>query len=336
MKPVKVGIASFAHVHAASYARVLSSMDGVDVTAFCDPMDRRAIAMEEQFHISRVANFDVLAASDDVDLVLITCETTRHADIAIAAMEHGKDVIIEKPIAATMEDARRIVASERKHGRRVFQCYPCRYHPSSQHVKKMIETGEMGRISGISATNHGCIPSHGDPETRWFSQKALAGGGAIMDHATHAADLIFWFTGWVPERVFGVARTVFHHDIDVDDAGMILVQFTDDVAASIDPSWSRPVAYPTWGNLTMTIHGERATVAIDMFNQNLDLFSSKQPKNTTWLPFGDDVDGAMLSSFIDAWRRDDSPPVSSTDGIKALQVALRAYDSATAGTFVAW
>lgn len=336
MKKVNVGIASFAHMHAFSYASVLASMDDVSLRGFWDPLDARARQVEASWKLARFDSWEGLVKEDSIDIVLVTSETVHHAAIAIAAMEAGKDVIIEKPIATTLEDAARIVAAEARLGRRVFQCYPCRYHPSSQHLKAMIDAGELGRVTSISATNHGCMPSREDPATRWFSDKALAGGGAVMDHTTHAADLIFWFTGYLPDRIFGTARTLFHDGLDVDDAGTVLLRFTSNAVASIDPSWSRPPTFPTWGDLTMLVHGEEATASIDMFNQNLDLHASHAGKTTTWLPFGSDIDAAMLAAYIGAFSSDAVPPVTARDGLAALKVAVRAYESAGRRDFVPW
>ncbi|NMC03730.1 MAG: Gfo/Idh/MocA family oxidoreductase [Candidatus Lokiarchaeota archaeon] len=336
MKKVKIGIASFAHMHAFSYADVLMHMDNVEVASFCDLNESRANRVKQAFKIPRAATYEKLASMEGIDAVLVTTETVHHVDAALAAMEHGKHVIVEKPIATRLEDAKRMVDAAAKHGVKLFQCYPCRYHPSAQKAKELIMNGEAGDILGMSSTNHGCMPDASDPELAWFSSKHLAGGGAVMDHTTHAADLMFWFTGWTPEHVFGVAKRLFHDDIDCDDAGMVLVSFENEVAASIDPSWSRPRAYPTWGDLTMMIYGSKLTISMDMFNQNIDVVDNASKKSITWQSFGSNCDQAMLEAYISAIIADVRPPVSGEDGMKALAVALKAYESSAAGRFVAW
>ncbi len=323
-------------MHAFSYASELSRMDRVAIAGFCDEHHGRGDRVREMFNFKQFSSYEALASSSDVDVILVTTETVFHADVALLAFEHGKDVIVEKPIATTLVDARRMIDAARKHGRRLFQCYPCRYHPSSRKTKELIDSGEVGDILGISATNHGCMPDHGNPETAWFSSKQLAGGGAVMDHTTHAADLIFWFTGWTPARVFGVARRLFHDGIDVDDAGSVLVTHGNGVSASIDPSWSRPASYPTWGDLTMVIYGSKMTVSIDMFNQNVNIHSNKQPRSTEWRSFSSNVDAIMLEDYVDAILHDGEPPVTGDDGLKALKVALDAYLSNERGQVVDW
>ncbi|MHA1368436.1 MAG: Gfo/Idh/MocA family protein, partial [Promethearchaeota archaeon] len=194
MSLIRIGLASFAHIHAFSYVSVLKSMPNVEIVGFSDDHDTRAKRVQDQYALTRFGSHDELVSSKNVDLVLVTSETLYHEKIAIQAMENGKDVIVEKPIAIDLESARRMIEAEKKFGQRIFQCYPCRYHPSAKNIKKLIDAGEVGDILGITATNHGCIPDHEDSETAWFSSKKMAGGGAVMDHTTHVADLIFWFT----------------------------------------------------------------------------------------------------------------------------------------------
>ncbi|MBN2150865.1 MAG: Gfo/Idh/MocA family oxidoreductase [Candidatus Lokiarchaeota archaeon] len=336
MKRVKVGIASFAHMHAFSYAQVLKEMGNVEIAGFCDLDEARAKRVVEEFKIPRVPTYEALAAQDDLDAVLVTTETIHHVEAALAAMERGKHVIVEKPIATRLDDATRMIDAAARHGVKLFQCYPCRYHPSAQKAKDAIASGEAGDILGITSTNHGRMPDPRDPATAWFTSRQLAGGGAVMDHATHAADLMFWFTGWTPRHVFGIARRLFHGGIDCDDAGMVLVSFENGAAASIDPSWSRPEAYPTWGDLTMVVYGTKMTIWIDMFNQNIDVFSGARGRAAEWRPFGSDANRSMLEHYVRAIADDLPPPVSGGDGLRALKVAILAYESNDKGTHVAW
>ena len=336
MKNVKIGIASFAHIHAFSYLEVLKSMEGVDILSFCDLDPARAKQVETTHRISNIDSYESLVSNDDLDAILVTTENLYHVDVALQAFENGKDVIVEKPIATTLQDAQKMIDASIKHGQRLFQCYPCRYHPSAQHVKELIESGQLGDIKGMTATNHGCMPDHTNPATAWFSNKKLAGGGAVMDHTTHVADLLFWFTGWEPKHIFGIAKNLFYPEIDSDDAGMVLVNYGNGVSASIDPSWSRPVAFPTWGDLTMTIYGSSMTVEIDMFNQNFNLFSNSSKKSAQLHSFSSNVDENMLAAYINAMRTGDDPPVNGKDGYNALKVALKAYESNDANKVVDW
>lgn len=144
--------------------------------------------------------------------------------------------------------------------------------------------------------------------------------------------LIAWFTGWVPARVFGIVKRLFHDDIDTEDAGMVCITYENGVVASIDPSWNRPAAFPTWGDLTMTLCGTKQTFAIDMFNQVLNVHSNLTAPGTTWSTSGTDSDAEMLSTFVAAIVNDPPPPVSGENGLHALKIAIMAMKQAKTGS----
>lgn len=336
MRKVNVGIASFAHMHAFKYLEVFQELSWVNVTGFCDMLPERRKSVQASHNIPSFASYGDLCHSNNVDIVLITTETIDHLPVALAAFENGKDVIVEKPIATNLDDAKILIKSAEKHDCRVFQCYPCRYHPSVRRVKQLMHEGELGEITGIASTNHGKMPSPSDPATAWFSSKEKAGGGAIMDHTTHVADLIFHFTGWIPRSVFGVARRLFHDDINVDDAGMILVKYNNGVAASIDPSWNRPSSFPIWGDLTLCIYTTRQTVQLDLFNQNLRVYSTHGDEPVQYSAYGPDIERFMLVDYLECFMEGRSPPVTAIDGFDALKVAIKAYESSEKGDVVPW
>lgn len=333
MAPLKVGIASFKHMHAYSYHACLRTMSGVEVVAIAEEdgkIGARVRELAPKFH----KTYDRLARDPGVDAVLVTSETALHEQIAVAALEAGKHVIVEKPIATTLQGADAMIRAATKNAGQLIQCYPCRYHPSVDVLSQRVEQGKIGEILAISATNHGTMPdaSPGSPY-RWFTDASLAGGGAIMDHTTHVVDLIFHLTGTSVDRVFARAGTLFHPDITVEDAGMVTIAYKSGMKASIDPSWSRPSAFPTWGDVTMTLYGTRETVYLDMFAQHLAVTSQEAGK-MAWVDYGSNMDQAMLRDFVDCLRLEQAPPVTGKDGRKALEVALAAYESSRKGNVV--
>ncbi|GAB4310515.1 MAG: Gfo/Idh/MocA family oxidoreductase [Promethearchaeota archaeon] len=334
VEKVKVGIASFKQVHARSYMEVLRSLPGVEVVALAeeDPVLRASLAgTAPVVH----GDYGALAKDPAVDVVVVTTENAKHAEVAVAALENGKHAIVEKPIATTLEDADAMIRASRQAGRFLAQCFPCRFHPTAAELHRAIRSGELGRILSISGTNHGKMPdsSPGSPYA-WFSDPVLAGGGAVMDHTTHLADLVFWFTGAKVKRVQAWTANFYHHDRNVEDAAHLLVTYDDGLTASIDPSWSRPDSFPTWGDLTMMVFGTKESAWLDMFGQNLRVFPAGG-RPPSWHNYGDDADLAMMRHFVDCVRRDESPEPTGEDGRRALEVVLLAYESARKGVPVA-
>jgi predicted dehydrogenase len=273
--------------------------------------------------------YETLVQSPEVDAILICTETAHHWRVAVAAFEAGKDVIVEKPIATTEEEAQAMIAAAKANGRILAQCYPCRYHPTARAIKGLIDAGEVGWIAGISATNHGRMPDATGVH-QWFSDPRLAGGGAVMDHTTHVSDLISWFTGQEVREVFARTYNHYHPDRTADDAGQLLLTYGDGMIASIDPSWNRPANFATWGDVTMTVYGEHRTIMLDMFNQYVDV-QSNRTTHPDWVNYGTNMDELMLRDFVVHMSRGETPPLTGIDGLRALRVALAAYKSAQTG-----
>ncbi len=110
---------------------------------------------------------------------------------------------------------------------------------------------------GVNGINHSENPKD---HRRWFADKALAGGGAVMDHTVHLADLLRWyFDAEVVEVYAQVDNPFCRTEVEVDSAGLILATLSNGVIASIDCSWSRPRGYPRWGITLPAAHRDRRT-----------------------------------------------------------------------------
>jgi len=160
----------------------------------------------------------------------------------------------------------------------------------------------------------------------WFINKNLSGGGAVIDHTVHVIDLVRWITSSEPISVYAEIDTKFY-DIDVDDCGILFVEFADDFFITLDASWSVPEVFPTWGDVTMEIIGEKGVISLDVFSQNINLYINNE-KKYQWTNWGDNMDFYMIKSFIDSVENKTPVSVTLDDGIKAVEVAIAAYTSA--------
>ncbi len=148
-----------------------------------------------------------------------------------------------------------------------------------------------------------------------------------MDHVVHVADLLRWVFATEIVKVYAEIDTRFTVGLQVDDAGILMIRLANGMTASLDASWSRPKNWPTWGGLTIDVVGDRGVLGVDMFAENLQLIEDRS-SHYAFLPWGEDADLELLRSFVDAIQRDVEVPVTGEDGVKALEVALCAYESA--------
>jgi predicted dehydrogenase len=322
---VRVGILSFAHVHAPQYAGVLADLEGTDFVGVSDDDAERGRAAAERYGVRCFAEAEALF--DAVDSVIVCSENARHAEGVILALRSGVHVLCEKPIATTVENARAMIGVSRETGSQLRVAFPVRHLPAAVRAKELVNSGAVGRVIAISATNHGTMPDG------WFLDPGLSGGGAVMDHTVHVADLLRWTFGAEARNVYAEVGSFFGAE-GVDDAGMLTLELegvsrgsvAHGAFATIDPSWSRGAGYPTWGDVTMRVSGTSGVLEVDAFARRITHFDHEAGR-VDWRPIGEDMNRAMISDFLYGVATGSPAGASGLDGLRALEVVLAAYAS---------
>ena len=320
---MKFGIISFAHMHAYSYARALGEIPGVSLAGIADPDPSRGQSAADQCKTTYYADYRELLAAD-VDAVVICSPNADHKEHAIAAAQAGKHILCEKPISVNVADAKAMIDAAQQAGVVLQTAFPVRHVESVRRLKAFVDQGKLGEIIAINATNHGKMPPG------WFLDPAQAGGGAVMDHTVHVADIVRWILRTEFTQVYAEVDTLLH-DVDIDDCGMLTMELASGAVMSLDPSWSRPDTFPTWGDVTMELIGTKGVASLDAFRQAGMLYvasSTSSPGGVYEDSWGNDADREMVESFIAAVNGEPSEGASGLDGLKAMEVALAAYESA--------
>ncbi|MEM2929708.1 MAG: Gfo/Idh/MocA family oxidoreductase [Thermoproteota archaeon] len=327
MSKTRFAVLSFAHIHAWSYARVLKELPETELVAIYDDSPERLRRAGETYGVKKLYDdVDKLLQAEEIDALVITSENSKHRALAIAAAEAGKHMIVEKPIATTLRDADEIVSKAERNSVKLQIAFVMRFHDSAVKAGETILSGALGRVIAITATNHGKYPD------LWFADPELAGGGAIMDHTVHVADLTRWYTGDEFSRVFCRIGRNIRRELKVEDNALLICETRKGVKVSIDCSWSRPDTYPVWGDVYMGVFGEKGYLVLDAFRSNVSLVQSSCP--LTYHYHGPDADRNMILDFINVIRTDGKPRASGHDGRQALEVALAAYESSKQGKAV--
>jgi predicted dehydrogenase len=317
---VRVGILSAAHVHTDAYAAPLRALPGVDVAGLWDDVPERLAVKSAQYAVDAFSELDALLAR--CDAVVICAENIRHRPLAEAAAAAGCHVLSEKPLATVPDDAAAMVAACDRAGVGLYTAFPCRFAPAFVHLQGLVAAGEIGDILAVRATNQGKCPGG------WFIDKALSGGGAVMDHTVHVTDLLRLLLADEIESVFCEADNGLLHG-DFDDTGFLTLNFERGVFATLDASWSRPKTFPTWGNVTMGVIGSRGLIEMDMFGQESVLVSDRTGA-VSYQNWGSDIDRGMIHAFVAAVRGEDPGQLATgIDGQRAVEVVAAAYASAS-------
>ena len=229
-------------------------------------------------------------------------------------------MLCEKPLATSVADALAMIDACKRAGVQLMTAFPCRYSPVVQRMKAALESGEAGEIVAFRGTNRGRNPGG------WFINKADSGGGATMDHTVHVTDLMRWILKDEVKEVYAEISNGIGHN-DYDDVGFLTLTFQKGVFATLDASWSRPKAFPTWGDVTLDVITEKGTLSMDMFAQNLVLYSDKN-NSVQWFNWGGNMDDGLVGAFAHAIAHGEPVPITGEDGLRAMEVALAAYQSA--------
>jgi predicted dehydrogenase len=328
---MRIGILSFAHLHAEAYVQNLRRVPGVEVIGFSDTDPERGRRFSQAYGLRWFWTHEDLLA-EQPDAVIVTSENANHREHVELAARAGAHVLCEKPIATDTDDARAMREAVEVAGVTFMTAFPMRFSPAVQAARETVGEGALGRILAVVGVNHSENPKR---HRAWFAERALAGGGATIDHTVHLADLYRWIFQTEVAEVMAEVSNPFDPEVDVDTAGLLLLRLASGVPASIDASWSRPANYPRWGHLKMEIVGEKGTLLLDAFAGHLHVWRGGPARTYEWLGFHPDPNQGMIEAFVASVRAGAPPPVSWNDGFEAMRVALAAYRASAEGRPVA-
>ena len=311
---------SFAHMHAASYAHSIVSRADTEMVGIADEFAERARQMAARFGTRTFESYEALLAEPDLEAVVVCCENVKHRGLVELAASAGKHVLCEKPLATTIEDGEAMIAACHSAGVQLMTAFPCRFSPVMQRLKAAVDSGSAGKVLAFRGTNRGRNPGG------WFIDKSLSGGGAMIDHTVHVTDLMRWLLNDEVKDVYAeISNGIGHHDFD--DVAFLSMSFRQGAFGTLDASWSRPKSFPTWGDVTLEIVTERGTLSMDMFAQNLVLYSDATAA-VSWHNWGGNADDGLVGAFAAAIAEGSPVPITGEDGLRAAEVALAAYRSA--------
>ncbi len=318
---VRLGMFSFAHMHAASYIHFLGQMEGVTIAGIYDDDYDRGGRIAAQYNVPYFRRTDGLL-DQQLEGAIICSENVHHAPLVLQAAGRVGAILCEKPIATTASDGQEMIDRCRETGTKLQIAFPMRFAPPVMEIKQQLDEGVLGEIYSVKSTNHGWMPG------RWFIDHKLSGGGAVLDHTVHVIDLLRWFWNTEVEEIYAeVGNELMNPGLGIDDVGMLSFRLANGVFGTLDTSWSRPDSYPTWGDVKLDVLGEQGLICVDAFEQNLQV-SSDEAGKTSAVNWGSSGDEGLVADFVDMIREDRAPSISGEDGQRALEVALAAYESA--------
>lgn len=233
---IRVGLLGLGAIAQVVHLPVLHSLEGVTLAGVCDVDKSKAAAIANRFGIPRVyKNDDEVFTDSELDAVVICTPSYLHHTQAIAALEGGKHVLVEKPLGMTAENSAQVLEVAERAGKVLMVAMNNRYRPDIQALRPFARGGELGNIFLVRGAWLNKKVRTVRPT--WRHKKQTAGGGAMMDLGVQTLDLAMWFLDF-PE-----AKSVFAHmhpgeGMEVEDTVAIVVRLKNDSAVSLSLSWS--------------------------------------------------------------------------------------------------
>lgn len=320
----------------------------LEIVAVCDVIPEHMQQLLEKHGLNQngdirlYTDYKVLIAETNPDLVSIATESGLHAQIAIDCIEKGIHVIIEKPMAMSLQDADRMIELSQRNGVKVSACHQNRFNTAVQEMRKALEQGRFGKLS------HGSIHVRWNRNKEYYEQAPWRGtweqdGGALMNQCIHGIDLLRWMMGDEIEEVYGVTRQQFHHYLEAEDTGMAVVKFENGAVATIEGTTN---VYPQNLEETLYLFGEKGTVKLGgTSTNNIDVWefadetekdcANKRLQEATSNVYGNGH-ARLFADVISAIREDRQPYVDAYAGRRALELVLAIYKSQKTGKAVAF
>ena len=281
-----------------------------------------------------------MLAIEKPQVVVVALPNRFHAEVAIAAAEHGALVICEKPIAMSLEEADNMIAACRRAGVQLLYGEELLFAPKYRKVKRLIDDGSLGSVFSI---NH--HERHDGPHSSWFFEPESAGGGALLDMACHGIELCRWLKGRLPvESVFASVGTFRHETSPVEDHAVVTLRFTDGAIATVHGSWA------VGGGIDerLEVIGADGSVVADLARgsamlvhsqRGVEYATEKAASGPGWAHVAYEEAWhwgwpQQLAHFVDCIEGHAAPEVTGEDGRATLEIVHAAYESARQGTRV--
>lgn len=339
---IGVGSISDSHIHPYRQNK------DVDLFAFCDINEERLKEKGERYEVENLyTDYNELLANDEIDAVSVCTWNNTHAEIAIAALEAGKHVLVEKPLSITVEEALAVEEAAEKSGKVAQVGFVRRHDPNAHLLKRFIDNDDLGEIYYSKASY---LRRLGNPGG-WFSDKSRSGGGPLVDLGVHVIDLTWYLMGRPrPVSVSGntynklgnrshIENLSFYQAADydpshntVEDLANALIRFENGASLYVDVSFA---LHAEQDEGSVRIYGEKGGAEVE------PKFSIITEKHNTILNATPQVDSMGLdvgkafsneiNHFVECCREGKETIAPISDGVQVMKMLNAVYESAKTG-----
>jgi predicted dehydrogenase len=305
-----------------------STTEGAKLIGIADVMETRAAELASRFGAKAFTDWKKMLEAG-LDILVVSSPHNMHVEPALAAAERGVHVLMEKPLATTLEDGEKILEACKSAGVKLTISFVHRFREELRLARRWLDEGQLGHPQILRETMNG---QRGNHLPKWVTQKAVAGGGVLMYSAIHGLDRLRWLAG--SEVVSVTAQTrQYSNDTEVEDGVVALLNFANGATATLCAN--APVYRAQPAHWDTEIYGDKGMLRVrtrqwvelsnDHCNKHVDTekISNEQGAHYNF--------ARQAKEFVTAIREDREPFITGEDGLKSLELALAIYRSAETG-----
>ncbi|KRG15424.1 Gfo/Idh/MocA family protein [Lederbergia galactosidilytica] len=347
MSKIKIGVIGAGSI-SESHLNAYANNDKVELYAICDLNEERAKAKAEKYGASKTyVDYHDLMNDQEIDAVSICTWNNSHADIAIAALNSGKNVLVEKPMTTSMEKAYEMEETVKRTGKKLQVGFVRRYASNTQVLKKFIEEDDLGEIYYAKAT---CIRRLGNPGG-WFSDVERSGGGPLIDIGVHVIDVLWYLMGC--PKVKSISGNTYNklgnrkniknlsfykaadYDPDkntVEDMANAMIRFENGASLLVDVSFT---LHAKQDEISVKLYGTKGGAEVE---PSLAIVTEKYDTMLNLAPQVDSVTfdfvqafQAEIDHFVDVCLGEKETLSPVADGVEMTKILSGIYESAEKG-----
>lgn len=323
-----VGCGHIAHKH----AEAVTKAEGANLVAVCDTDPSKMEPFIEQYNVKGYTQLSELLKNDEVDVINICTPSGFHANIAVESANAKKHIVVEKPIAMTLEDTDAIINACKENNVKLSVVHPNRFRPVMIELKKAMDEQKLGKLSHANATVRWNRNDQYYKQAPWRGTKQFD-GGVLMNQAIHNLDLILWLMGDV-EEIYSMEATRLR-DIESEDVSTGVIRFKNGALGIVEAATT---IYPSNLEETISVFGETGTIKVGGKTASLVEHWNVQDMTDAAVndivetvkndPIGKPGHLCIIEDMVEAIKEDRDPIVTGLDGRKALELVLAFYESA--------
>lgn len=317
-----------------THARFIHEARGAELKVVCDQREDRGRPLAETYGADWLADYRQVMERPDVRVVNICLPTALHLEVARAAAEAGKHVIVEKPIELNLERALELIATCKRHGVKLAAIFNRRFVFGTRRAHDAVARGELGKLLVADMLFKSWRPANYYTDSGWRGTWDKEGGAALINQGVHGVDLMTWIAGPIV-RVQGYARHLRHHHIEADDTTLAVCEYASGALGIIESTTS---VYPRQPD-RIELHGENGSIFLEDYKISKWEVEGVEPGGPSvdelTIPGADR--GTALGHFrqiqdmVDAIHEGRAPVVTGEDALPSLAVIQAIYEAGRTG-----